>query len=77
MRERKTRIIRIIYHIIMGEGEGGSSNVSIVYSIRMGGTMLGGGTSIVLPLPFCIKPDKLIAVDNLNLMIDCPPLNKE
>ena len=38
---------------------------------------LGGGTSIVLPLPFCIKPDKLIALDNLNLRIDCPPLNNE
>ena len=30
----------------------------------------------MLPLPFCIKPDKLIAVDNLNLRIDCPPLNR-
>ena len=38
--------------------------------------MLGGGT-IVLPLPFCIIPDKLIAVDNLNLRIDCLPLNNE
>ena len=36
--------------------------------------MLGGGTSIVLPLSFCIKPDKLKAMDNLNLRIDCPPL---
>ena len=70
----------------MGGGGGGggrgsweiNTKVSIVYSIRMGGrTMLGGGTSIVLPLPFCIKPDKLIAVDNLNLRIDCPPLNNE
>ena len=33
-----------------------------------GRTMLGGGKFIVLPLPFCIKPDKLIAVDNLK---DC------
>ena len=39
--------------------------------------MLGGGTSIVFPLPFCIKLDKLIAVDNLNLRKDCPPLNNE
>ena len=38
--------------------------------------MLGGGT-IVLPLPLFIKSDKLIAVDNLNLRIDCPPLNNE
>ena len=62
-----------------GWGGGGSSKVSIVYSITMvgGRTALGGGTSIVLPLPFCIKPDKLIAVDNLNLRIDCPSLNNE
>ena len=62
-----------------GKGELGNTKVSIVYiySIRMGGEelCLGGGTSIVLPLPFCIKPDKLIAVDNLNLRIDCPPLS--
>ena len=62
----------------VGKGELGNTKVSIVYSIRMGGrTMLGEGTSIVLPLPFCIKPDKLIAVDNQNLRIDCPPLNNE
>ena len=39
--------------------------------------MLGGGTSIVLPLPFCIKPDKLIAVENINLRIGCPPFNNK
>ena len=64
----------------MVKGELGNTKVSIVYSIRMGGgeeLCLGGGTSIVLPLPFCIKPDKLIAVDNPNLRIDCPPLNNE
>ena len=68
----------------VGKGELGNTKVSIVYSIRMGGgggggeeLCLGGGTSIVLPLPFCIKPDKLIAVDNLNLRIYCPPLNNE
>ena len=65
----------------MGKGELGNTKVSIVNSIRMGGVgeelCLGGGTSIALPLPFCIKPDKLIAVDNLNLRIDCPPLNNE
>ena len=38
--------------------------------------MLGGGASIVLRL-FCMKPDKLKAVDNLYLRIDCPPLNNE
>ena len=57
-----------------GEGELGNVKVSIVYS---GEELLGGGTSIVLPLLFCIKPDKLIAVDNLNLRIDCSPLSNE
>ena len=80
MRERESGV-RTFITLLWG---GGSSKVSIVYSITMvggegerGRTMLGGGTSIVLPLPFCIKPDKLIAVDNLNLRIDCPPLNNE
>ena len=76
MREKVSGVISFITY------GGGSSKVFIVvYSIRIGGggggggerTMLGGGTSIVLSLPFCIKPDKLIAVDNLNLRIDCPP----
>ena len=43
------------------KGELGNTKVSIVYSIRIGGReelCLGGGTFIVLPLPFCIKPDK-------------------
>ena len=45
-------------------GELGNSKVSIVYSIRMGG------------VPLCsLSP--LIAVDNLKLRIDCPPLNNE
>ena len=43
-----------------GGGRGSWEIVSIVYSIRIG---VGGGTFIVLPLPFRIKPDKLIAVD--------------
>ena len=85
MRERESGVISFIIYYYGGGGGGGkgelgNTKVSIVYSIRMGGggrTILGGGTSIVLPLPFCIKPDKLIAVDNLNLRIDCPPLNNE
>ena len=82
MRERESGEISFIiyYYGGVGKGELGNTKVSIV--IRMGGgggkeLCLGGGTSIVLPLPFCIKPDKLIAVDNLNLRIDCPPLNNE
>ena len=83
MRERESGVISfiIIYYyggVGVGKGKLGNTKISIVYSIRMGGKKcLGGGTSIVLPLPFCIKPDKLIAVDNLNLRIDCPPLNNE
>ena len=83
MRERESGVISFIIYYYGGGGVGkGELKVSIVYSIRMGGgggeeLCLGGGTSIVLPLPFCIKPDKLIAVDNLNLRIDCPPLNNE
>ena len=82
MRERESGVILFIAYYYGGGGGGelGNSKVSIVYSVRMGGgggrTMLGEGT-IVLPLPFCIKPDKLIAMDNLNLRIDCPPLNNE
>ena len=84
MTERESGVISFIIYYYggggwgVGKGELGNTKVSIVYSIRMGGrTMLGEGTSIELPLPFCIKPDKLIAVDNLNLRIDCPPLNNE
>ena len=84
MTERESGVISFIIYYYGGGGGGvgkeelGNTKVSIVYSIRMGGrTMLGEGTSIELPLPFCIKPDKLIAVDNLNLRIDCPPLNNE
>ena len=73
MTERESGIISFIIYYYgggggwgVGKGELGNTKVSIVYSIRMGGrTMLGEGTSIELPLPFCIKPDKLIAVDNL------------
>ena len=58
-----------------GEGGGGGGvgkcKVSIVYSIRMGG---GGGGRTEVPL-CSLSP--LIAVDNLKLRIDCPPLNNE
>ena len=65
MRERESGVIPFIiyyYYGGVGKGELGNTKVSIVYSIRMGGgkkeLCLGGGTFIVLPLPFCIKPDK-------------------
>ena len=71
--ERKGKWGNIIYHILLwgggggGEGELGNSKVSIVYSIRMGGRT---------EVPLCsLSP--LIAVDNLKLRIDCPPLNNE
>ena len=56
-----------------GGGGGGveKCKVSIVYSIRMGG---GGGGRTEVPL-CSLSP--LIAVDNLKLRIDCPPLNNE
>ena len=83
---RKGKWGNIIYHILLWGGEGELGNSKVLLSIRLGWrggggggggrTMLEGGT-IVLPLPFCIKPDKLIAVDNLNIRIDCPPLNNE
>ena len=61
MRERESGVISFIIYYYGGGEE----------------LCLGGGTFIVLPLPFCIKPDKLIVVDNLKLRIDCPPLNNE
>ena len=74
--------VSIVYSIRMGEL--GNTKVSIVYSIRMGGGG-GGGNNYAwgryihcAPSPLLyIKPDKLIAVDNLNLRIDCLPLNNE
>ena len=54
-----------------GGGGVGKCKVSIVYSIRMGG---GGGGRTEVPL-CSLSP--LIAVDNLKLRIDCPPLNNE
>ena len=59
----------------MRGGGGGveKCKVSIVYSIRMGG---GGGKGGRTEVPLCsLSP--LIAVDNLKLRIDCPPLNNE
>ena len=62
----------------MGGGGGGGvgkCKVSIVYSISMGGGG-GGGKGGRTEVPLCsLSP--LIAVDNLKLRIDCPPLNNE
>ena len=63
MRERESGVILFIAYYY-GVGEGWSWEiVKFLLSIRLGWgggrTMLGGGT-IVLPLPFCIKPDKLM-----------------
>ena len=61
-----------------GGGEGGelgNSKISIVYSIRIGGGG-GGEEGGRTEVPLCsLSP--LIAVDNLKLRIDCPPLNNE
>ena len=85
MRVRESGVISFIiyYYGGVGKGELGNTKVSIVYSIRMGRgggggggrTMLGGRYIHCAPSP--LKPDKLIAVDNLNIRIDCPPLNNE
>ena len=57
-----------------GGGGVGKCKISIVYSIRMGGG--GGGKGGRTEVPLCsLSP--LIAVDNLKLRIDCPPLNNE
>ena len=52
-----------------GEGEGVVKFLLCILLVWGGGrirrSMLGGGISIVPPLPFCNKPDKLIALDNL------------
>ena len=65
MRERENGVILFI---TLYGGGGGSWEISIVYSIRIGG---GGRTEV----PLCsLSP--LIAVDNLKLRI-CPPLNNE
>ena len=54
----------------MGGGGVGKCKVSIVYSIRM------GGKGVRTEVPLCsLSP--LIAVDNLKLRIDCPPMNNE
>ena len=80
MRERESGIISLIIIYYYGGGGGGggkgelgNTKVSIVYSIRMGGgeeLCLGGGTSIVLPLPFCIKP---AIISELSTMLQISP----
>ena len=75
--ERKGKWGNIIYHILLwGEGELG--NVKFLLSIRLGwgGGGGGGGKGGRTEVPLCsLSP--LIAVDNLKLRIDCPPLNNE
>ena len=68
MRERESGVILFIT-LLWGEGELG--NVKFLLSIRLGWGK-GGRTEV----PLCsLSP--LIAVDNLKLRIDCPPLNNE
>ena len=87
MRERESGVIYHLSYIIMGVGGGkgelGNTKVSIVYSIRIGGgggggrTMLGGEVHSLCSLSPSVSHLIKIAVDNLNLRIDCPPLNNE
>ena len=75
MTERESGVILFITYYYGGEGKGelGNSKISIVYSIRIGG---GGGEGGRTEVPLC-SLSLLIAVDNLKLRIDCPPLNNE
>ena len=78
MREKESGVILFITYYYEGGGGGGGGGVgkckvSIVYSIRMGG---GGGEGGRTEVPLC-SLSQLIAVDNLKLRIDCPPLNNE
>ena len=72
MREWESGVILFItYYYGGGEGEGELGNVKFLLSIRLGWGR-GGKTEV----PLCsLSP--LIAVDNLKLRIDCPPLNNE
>ena len=72
--ERKGKWGNIIYHILLWGGGGGSWEiVKFLLSIRLG---LGRGEGGRTEVPLCsLSP--LIAVDNLKLRIDCPPLNNE
>ena len=68
MRERESGVILFNTYYYGGGGRGGSWEiVKFLLSIRLG---LGG------EVPLCsLSP--LIAVDNLKLRIDCPPLNND
>ena len=71
MREKESGVILFITYYYEG-GEGELGNVKFLLSIRLGWGGKGGRTEV----PLCsLSP--LIAVDNLKLRIDCPPLNNE
>ena len=77
MRERESGVILFITYYYEGGGGGGGEgelgNVKFLLSIRLG---WGGGKGGRTEVPLCsLSP--LIAVDNLKLRIDCPPLNNE
>ena len=69
MRERESGVILFITLLLWG----GWEIVKFLLSIRLG---LGRGEGGRTEVPLCsLSP--LIAVDNLKLRIDCPPLNNE
>ena len=75
MRERESGVILFIiyYYGVGGGGRGGWEIVKFLLSIRLG---LGRGEGGLIEVPLCsLSP--LIAVDNLKLRIDCPPLKNE
>ena len=72
MTERESGVILFITYYY-GGGGGGWEIVKFLLSIRLG---LGRGEGGRTEVPLCsLSP--LIAVDNLKLRIDCPPLNNE
>ena len=62
----------------MGGREGGGRVVQLLLSILLGGKNYAWRRDMqCVPLPFCIKHDNMVTVDNLIIRIDCPPLNNE
>ena len=71
MTERESGVILFITYYYGGGG--GWEIVKFLLSIRLG---LGRGEGGRTEVPLC-SLSSLIAVDNLKLRIDCPPLNNE
>ena len=66
--------VSFITYYYGGGGVVGGEVVQLLFSILLGGgrTLLGGGTSSVFPIPFYIKPDNMVTMDNLIFRINYP-----